>query len=79
MENMAGQKPIVVWALNLSVVLLVALYVSRYLSKPIVKLSSAVARFASGDLSTQVDIKTTGEVQTLVEHVRYPNLNTRRP
>jgi two-component system sensor histidine kinase/response regulator len=52
---------------SLLVVLLVALYVSRYLSRPIVELSSAVARFAGGDLSTQVSIKTSGEVQTLVE------------
>jgi two-component system sensor histidine kinase/response regulator len=52
---------------SLLVVLLVALYVSRYLSRPIVELSSAVARFAGGDLSARVSIKTSGEVQTLVE------------
>jgi two-component system sensor histidine kinase/response regulator len=57
----------VVLLASLLVVLLVALYVSRYLSRPIVELSSAVARFAGGDLSTQVSIKTSGEVQTLVE------------
>src|SRR5262245_4154784 len=52
---------------SLVIVLLVALYVSRYLSKPIVELSSAAARFASGDLSTRVNLRTTGEVRTLVE------------
>ena len=52
---------------SLIVVALVALYVSRYLSRPIAELSSAVARFAGGDFSTQVSIKTTGEVRTLVE------------
>ncbi len=52
---------------SLIVVVLVALYVSRYLSRPIAELSSAVARFASGDLSTPVNIQTTGEVQPLVE------------
>jgi signal transduction histidine kinase/DNA-binding response OmpR family regulator/HPt (histidine-containing phosphotransfer) domain-containing protein len=52
---------------SLVTVLLVAFYVSRYLSRPIVELSSAAARFARGDLSTQVTVQTTGEVQTLVE------------
>ncbi|MCL4744185.1 MAG: response regulator [Burkholderiaceae bacterium] len=52
---------------SLIVVALVALYVSRYLSRPIAELSSAVARFAGGDFSTHVSIKTTGEVRTLVE------------
>ena len=52
---------------SLIVVALVSLYVSRYLSRPIAELSSAVARFASGDLSTPVNIRTTGEVQPLVE------------
>ena len=52
---------------SLATVLLVALYVSRYLSDPIVALSSAAARFASGDLSARVNVKTTGEVRTLVE------------
>ncbi len=57
----------IVMLISLCFVVMVSLYVSRYLSKPIVELSSAAARIASGDLTTQVDIKTTGEVQTLVE------------
>ena len=57
----------VILVLSLIVVALVAWYVSRYLSRPIAELSSAVARFAGGDFSTQVSIRTTGEVRTLVE------------
>ncbi len=57
----------VVMLISLFFVVMVSLYVSRYLSKPIVELSSAAARIASGDLSTQVNIHTTGEVRTLVE------------
>ena len=52
---------------SLIVVALVALYVSRYLSRPIAELSSAVAQIAGGDFSTKVNIRTTGEVSTLVE------------
>ena len=57
----------VVMLASLVTVLIVALYVSRYLSKPIVELSSAASRFASGDLTARVNVRTTGEVQTLVE------------
>ena len=52
---------------SLCVILLVALSVSRYLARPIVELAAAAARFARGDLNTQVTIRTTGEVQTLVD------------
>lgn len=52
---------------SLCVILLVALSVSRYLSRPIVELAAAAARFAKGDLSTRVTLRTTGEVQTLIE------------
>jgi PAS domain S-box-containing protein len=52
---------------SLCVVFLVALYVSRYLARPIVELAAAAARLARGDLSTQVTIRATGEVQTLVD------------
>ena len=51
---------------SLVLVLLVSLYVSRYLSKPIVELASAANRMAKGDLSTRVQIETTGEVHMLV-------------
>ena len=51
---------------SLIMVLLVALYVSRYLSKPIIELAEAANRLAEGDLSAKVQPKTTGEVQMLV-------------
>ncbi len=51
---------------SLIVVFFVSLYVSRYLSKPIIELAGAANRLAEGDLSTRVGVKTTGEVQTLV-------------
>jgi len=56
-----------VLVISIAVVLLVSLYVSRYLSQPIVQLAAAAARLASGDLSTKVNLRTTGEVQTLVD------------
>ncbi|MDJ0936874.1 MAG: response regulator [Kiloniellales bacterium] len=52
---------------SLMVVLAVAFYVSRYLSKPIVELASAASRLAGGDLETRVKVRTTGEVQVLVD------------
>ncbi len=52
---------------SLAIVSAVALYMSRYLSNPIVELAAAAARLAGGDLETRVEVKTTGEVQTLVE------------
>src|SRR5690606_4029885 len=36
-------------------------------SRPIVELSSAAARFAGGDLSARVAVRTSGEVQTLID------------
>jgi signal transduction histidine kinase/DNA-binding response OmpR family regulator len=53
--------------LSLCLILLLAMYVSRYLSKPIVELAAAATRFAEGKLNTAVTIRTTGEVQTLVD------------
>jgi signal transduction histidine kinase len=50
-----------------AIVFLVALLVSRNFSKPIVELANAASRLASGDLSTQVNVKATGEVQVLVD------------
>ncbi|WP_218673771.1 ATP-binding protein, partial [Candidatus Entotheonella palauensis] len=52
---------------SLIMVLAVALWVSGYLSKPIVELAAAATRLAKGDLSTVVNIRATGEVQTLVD------------
>ena len=48
-------------------VLLVALYVSRYLSKPIIELAHAAKNLAEEDLDSKVEIETTGEVQMLVD------------
>ena len=63
----AAQFFSIVLLFSLLVVFLVALYVSGYLSRPIIELAQAAARLAKGDLSTQVAVQTTGEVQTLVE------------
>jgi signal transduction histidine kinase len=52
---------------SLAMVLLVALYVSRYLSKPIVELAHTAKHLAEEDLDSKVEIETTGEVQMLVE------------
>ena len=52
---------------SLFMVLLVALYVSRYLSKPIIELADAANRLAEGDLAAKVELETTGEVQMLVD------------
>ena len=57
----------IVMLVSLAIVMLVSLYVSRYLSKPIVELSVAAARLAEGDLDAAVSVRTTGEVQTLVD------------
>ena len=51
---------------SLILVLFVSFYVSRYLSKPIVKLAEAANRLAEGDLTAKVELNTTGEVQMLV-------------
>ena len=48
------------------VVLAVSLYVSRYLSNPIAELAQAAARLAKGDLSSRVQVRTSGEVQVLI-------------
>ncbi len=56
-----------VFGLALLVVLALAFFLSRYLSKPIVELAGAARRLAQGDLTTQVTVRTTGEVQILVE------------
>jgi len=61
----------VILVVSLGVILLVALFVSRYISRPIVELAAAATRLAKGDLSTQVTMRTTGEVQTLVDSFNY--------
>ncbi len=57
----------IVLVCSLILVLLVALYVSRYLSRPIIELADAANALSSGNLSAKVSIETTGEVQMLVE------------
>lgn len=52
---------------SLILVLLVALYVSRYLSRPIIGLAHAANALSNGDLEATVEVKTTGEVQMLVD------------
>ncbi len=56
-----------VLVISLVVVFAVALYVSRYLSNPIVALAAAAARLAGGNLEARVKVRTTGEVQILVD------------
>jgi len=62
---------------SIAVVLMVSLYVSRYLSKPIVQLAAAAAKLAKGDLNTTVAVRTTGEVQTLVSSFNKMTLELR--
>jgi PAS domain S-box-containing protein len=52
---------------SLILVLLLALYISRYLSKPIIQLAQAANRMAEGELTGNVQIETTGEVKILVD------------
>ena len=56
----------IVLVVSIVLVLVVSFYVSRYLSKPIIKLADAANRFSQGDLTSKVQIDTTGEVQVLV-------------
>jgi signal transduction histidine kinase len=56
-----------VMVISFVIIFLVAFYVSDYLSRPIVELAAAAIRLAKGDLRTQVAVRATGEVQTLVE------------
>ncbi|MGD8890211.1 MAG: histidine kinase dimerization/phospho-acceptor domain-containing protein, partial [Desulfobacterales bacterium] len=56
----------IVMVSSLVMVLLVSLYVSRYLSKPIIELADAAKRLAEGDLAATVQLESTGEVQMLV-------------
>lgn len=58
----------IVFLLLLAVSTVIAYYASRYFSRPIVQLAYAADRLAHGDLSAQVDIRSTGEVQLLVQN-----------
>jgi PAS domain S-box-containing protein len=57
----------IVFLLLLAVSTVIAYYVSRYFSRPLVRLAHAADRLAQGDLSAQVDTSATGEVQMLVK------------
>jgi len=57
----------VVLVSSLILVLLVTLYVSRYLSRPIIELAAAANALSNGDLEAKVAVKTTGEVHMLVD------------
>ncbi len=56
----------IVFLISILILFLVIYYLSKRISRPIIKLAKAADRLAKGDLSTQVAIKTTGEVQMLV-------------
>jgi signal transduction histidine kinase len=56
-----------VFGLVIIVAFLTALWVSRYLSRPIVALASAARLLAQGQLGTRVQVRTGGEVQRLVD------------
>ncbi|MFH1488938.1 MAG: response regulator [Pseudomonadota bacterium] len=56
----------IVFLISIGGIFLIAYSLSKYLSKPVVELAEAASRLADGDLSTQVKIETTGEVQMLV-------------
>ena len=68
----------IVLIISVVVVLMVAFYVSRYLSRPIIKLAAAANRLANGDLSTKVQVDTTGEVQILVNSFNQMTKDLRR-
>lgn len=57
----------IVFLVSLFTIFLISYYLSGYLSKPIIELAHAATRLAKGELSTQVKVKTTGEVQMLVD------------
>lgn len=57
----------IVFLFSIIIALIIALYISRYLSRPIVELAFAASSLAKGDFSTQVKVKTSGEIQMLVD------------
>ncbi|MEJ2200407.1 MAG: PAS domain S-box protein [Desulfuromonadaceae bacterium] len=57
----------IVSLIALAVTLLLVTSLSRFLTRPIMTLAQAATRLAGGDLSTNVDIRTSGEIQLLVD------------
>ncbi len=58
---------LIISALALLLISALAFYLSRYLSQPIISLAHAAARLSTGDLTSRVKVKTTGELQMLVD------------
>ena len=58
---------LLIFFLSVILLFLIALLVSRYLSRPIVTLAEAASRLAKGDLSARVQVQSTGEVKRLIE------------
>lgn len=59
---------VLAFIVSLIPILVISFYLSKYLTQPIIRLARAANRLAKGDLSTKVDVKTTGEVQLLVDN-----------
>lgn len=57
----------IVFMASLLVISLIAYWLAKYLSKPIVELAGAAERISSGGLFSSVSVKAIGEVQTLVD------------
>jgi len=53
--------------ISLAIVGILAFYVSRKFSNPIIQLANAAARLAEGALSTRVTVSASGELRTLVD------------
>ena len=58
---------LIVSALSVIIISVIAYYLAGYLSRPIVELAHAASRLATGDLSTRVKGRSTGEVQLLID------------
>jgi PAS domain S-box-containing protein len=56
-----------VFAASIVLISVIAYYLARYLSGPIIELAAAASRIARGERSAQVRVKATGEVQMLVD------------
>ncbi len=58
---------LIVSVLSLIVISAIAYSLAGYLSRPIVELAHAASRLATGDLSTRVHVRATGEVRLLID------------
>ncbi|MEW6108174.1 MAG: EAL domain-containing protein [Nitrospirota bacterium] len=57
----------IVFFLSIIIISSIAYGLSRYLTSPIIELADAAKRLSKGELSTRVKVKTTGEVQMLID------------